>query len=322
MTWRVLVSSPQIRPSIDRYRDLLAREGIEIEITNANQMLSEAELLEIIEEFDGVIASDDEFTERVLRSAPRLKVVSKWGTGVDSIDLEVAAELGIRVMNTPGAFSDAVADVVMGYVVLFARQIVDLDASVRKGGWEKKSGMELRGRRLGVVGVGRVGSEVVRRSIAFGMDVVGTDPVKLDAGLMSETGLAQVELEELLSSADFVSINCDLNSTSRGLIGEPEFELMKPTAVLVNTARGPVVQERALVNALQRGEIAGAALDVFEHEPLPVDSPLRRLNCILSPHNAYNTVAAVERVNENTVRNLIEGLSASRIGRRGKEADL
>lgn len=313
MKWRVLISAPYMLPVLDEYRPIFAENDVEVIVAPVRERLSEAELLPLIGDVDGAICGDDRFTERVLRAAPRLKVISKWGTGIDSIDLQAAERLGICVCNTPGAFTDPVADTVMGYILTFARQLHWMDQDIRAGRWQKRLCVSLQERVLGVVGVGDIGKAVARRAVAFGMHVLGNDIVEIPASFIAATGLEVVSLDELLVRTDFVSLNCTLNPTSYHLIGQRELALMKPTAYLINTSRGPVVDEQALVQALQERQIAGAALDVFEEEPLPPDSPLRALdNCLLAPHNANSSPQAWRRVHENTIHNLLEGLRATR----------
>lgn len=309
MTWKVLVSAPYFLPVIDSWRDRLAQEGVELIAAQVNERLSEKELLEVVADIDGIICGDDRITERVLEAAPRLKVISKWGTGIDSIDSKAAAARGIPVCRTRNAFSEPVADSALGYMLLFARRMTCLDRDIRQGRWEKPQLMALGECVLGVVGVGDCGKAVVRRAINFGMRVLGNDIVELPADFVKTTGLDIVSLEELLSAADFVSLHTDLNETSYHLIGKAQLEQMKTGAYLINTSRGPVVNEPELIDALQRGIIAGAALDVFEDEPLPADSPLRELdNCLLAPHTANSSPKAWNRVHESTVRNLLEVL--------------
>ena len=173
--------------------------------------------------------------------------------------------------------------------------------------------MSLHERTLGVIGVGNVGKAVINRAVAFGMEVLGSDIESISESFVKSTGLEMVSLDELLSRSDFVSLNCTLNSTSAHLISETQLERMKDTAYLINTCRGPVVDEAALGQALLGGKIAGAALDVFEDEPLPDHSPLRGLdNCLLAPHNANSSPVAWQRVHENTINNLIQGLEVGR----------
>ena len=197
----------------------------------------------------------------------------------------------------------------MGYILAFARRQPWMDREMKSGKWEKIPGKALSECTLGVIGVGNIGKAVTRRARAFGMKVYGTDIVEIDHVFITETGIEMTSLQSLLSLSDFVSVNCDLNPTSYHLINSDTLALMKPNAVLINTARGPIVEEKALIEALQVKRLAGAALDVFEHEPLPVDSPLLKMdNVMLAPHNSNSSPAAWERVHWNTIRNLFDGL--------------
>ena len=198
---------------------------------------------------------------------------------------------------------------VMGYILMFARGLPWLDKEMRAGRWVKHSGMSLRECTLGVVGMGDVGQAVVKRASAFGMTLLGTDIVDVDRPFLDGQGLQMVNLDDLIVESDYISLNCTLNPTSFHLIGLDELLRMKDTCYVINTCRGPVIQESALVTALQKGIIAGAALDVFEHEPLAEDSPLRKLeNCFLAPHNANSSPKAWRLVHENTIKNLLLGL--------------
>jgi D-3-phosphoglycerate dehydrogenase len=298
-----------MQPVIDKFRPIFAANGIELVIPPVSERLSERKLLQLVGDIDGAICGDDQFTERVLRAAPRLKVISKWGTGIDSIDQKTAARLGIAVRNTPSAFSQPVADTVLGYVLSFARKLPWMDRDVRAGKWRKLPSVSLHECPLGVIGIGNVGKAVVRRAIAFGMKVLGNDIVEMPLEFVAETGVEMVTKDELLHQADFVSLNCDLNPTSYHLMSHQQFVQMKDTAYLINTARGHIIDEPALIRALQEKYIAGAALDVFETEPLPSDSPLRQIdNVLLAPHNANSSPEAWERVHINTIRNMLEEL--------------
>jgi len=309
MTWRVLISAPYLVPALEEYRSTLEAEGVELVVMLAPERLSEQELLPVVGTIDGAICGDDQFTERVLRAAPRLKVISKWGTGIDSIDTCAAAKLGIRVYRTPNAFTDSVADTTLGYVLCFARQLLWMDREIRRDLWKKPDLISLRECTLGVIGVGNIGKAVVRRAVAFGMTVLGTDPRAVPDSFVEETGLRMVSLPDLLKEADFVTLHCDLNPTSFHLIGPPQLLLVRSSAYLINTSRGAVVDERALVDALRERRIAGAALDVFEVEPLPAESPLRAMDhCLLAPHNANSSLTARKRVHERTIANLLGAL--------------
>ncbi len=307
----VLFTAPYMIPSLGRFRPILESYGLDLIVPpDVEERLNESQLMQYAGKFDGTICGDDLYTEKVLRAcAPRLKVISKWGTGVDSINPQVAAELGIRVGRTVNAFSMQVADTVMGYILAFARRQPWMDRAMKAGVWEKIPGRSLSECSLGVVGVGNCGKAVLRRARAFGMRLFGTDIVEIAPDFIIENGVQMVSLEELLKEADFVSMNCDLNPTSYHLMNHDTFSLMKPEAVFLNIARGPVVDEPALIQALQTGQIAGAALDVYEQEPLPLDSPLLKMdNVMLAPHNANSSPSGWERVHWNTIRNLLEGL--------------
>jgi D-3-phosphoglycerate dehydrogenase len=194
-------------------------------------------------------------------------------------------------------------------MLTFARRQPWMDREMKSGKWEKIPGKSLSECTLGIIGVGNVGKAVTRRARAFGMKVYGTDIIDIDHVFITETGIEMTTLESLLSNSDFISVNCDLNPTSVHLINHDTLALVKPNAVLINTARGPIVEEQALIEALQSKRLAGAALDVFEYEPLPLESPLLKMdNVMLAPHNSNSSPAAWERVHWNTIKNLVEGL--------------
>jgi D-3-phosphoglycerate dehydrogenase len=202
-----------------------------------------------------------------------------------------------------------VADTVMGYLLAFARRQPWMDKAMKAGMWEKIPGRALHECTLGIIGIGTIGKTLTRRARAFGMRVLGNDIVEIDHVFIAETGIQMTTLETLLSTSDFVSINCDLNPTSRHLINSRTLRLMRKEAILINTARGSIVDEDALVKSVEAGSIGGAALDVFEVEPLPADSAFKKMNnVLLAPHNANSSPAAWERVHWNTIKNLIEGL--------------
>ena len=310
---KVLVTAPYMQPVIERFRPLFAERGITLAVPLVHERMEEAQLLPLVADVDGVICGDDRFTERVLLAAPRLRVLAKWGTGIDSIDRAACARLGIAVRNTPNAFSEPVADTTLGYMLCFARRLPWMDRAMRDGAWQKLPGFALRERTLGIVGLGNVGRAVARRAAAFGMRVLAADPARPPAELVDALGVELVDQTTLLRESDFVSLHCDLNPSSHHLIDAAALALMRPDAVLINTARGSVVDEAALVAVLRAGQIGGAALDVFEQEPLPADSPLLHMeNVMLAPHNSNSSPEAWERVHRNTVERLLEVLESVR----------
>ncbi len=307
--WRVLITAPYFQKVYPRYAERMKNLGLDVTLAAVKERLSETELLPFIEEYDGVISGDDQFTERVLMRARRLKVISKWGTGIDSIDKDTASRLGIAVRNTPGAFSEPVADTVLAFMLAFSRRLHLQDREVRAGIWEKQTCFALKGLKLGIVGVGNCGKAVARRAVGFGLEVLGNDIRAIDPDFLRETGLIPVGLEELLAASDFVSMNCDLNPTSYHLMNTRRFGLMKTGSFFISTCRGPVTEETSLVDALQSRRLAGAGLDVFEDEPLSADSPLRLMdNVLLSPHNANSDPATADRIHETTLLHLVEEL--------------
>jgi D-3-phosphoglycerate dehydrogenase len=297
-------------PYLDRFRPVLEGYSIKLITPEVHERLEEADLMRFAGQFDGAICGDDRYTARVLEAClPRLKVISKWGTGVDSIDAEACARLGIRLCRTPNAFTLPVADTVMGYILAFARRLPWMDRAVKAGVWEKILGRALSECTLGIIGLGNIGKALARRARAFGMKVLGNDIIEIDHVFIAETGILMTDLDSLLKAADFVSVNCDLNPTSHHLINARTLSLMRQSAVLINTARGPIVEEAALAAALQSATISGAALDVFEVEPLPAGTPLLKMdNVMLAPHNSNSSPAAWERVHWKTIYNLLDGL--------------
>jgi len=306
----ILFTAPYMIPFVDRFRPVFNHYGIQLIIPEIEERMEEDDLLEYAGRFDGAICGDDRYTSRVIKAcAPRLKVISKWGTGIDSIDKTACAQYNIKIGRTSNAFTNPVADTVLGYMLAFVRRQPWMDLAMKSGVWDKIPGKTLGECTLGVVGVGKIGSTVLRRASAFGMTLLGNDIVEVDPHFVKDYRVEITDLDDLLARSDFVSLNTDLNPTSFHLMNERTLGLMRDCAVLINTSRGPVIDEPALIKTLENGEIGGAALDVFETEPLSKSSPLRQMeNVMLAPHNANSSPAAWERVHWNTIKNLLEGL--------------
>lgn len=271
--------------------------------------LKEDELIPLLVDVDGVIAGLDEFGEKVLKSSNRLKVISRYGVGIDNIDMEAAKRLGIFVINTPDVNTQAVADLTFGLILSVSRKIPQSHQSTRKGRWERFIGREVYGKRLGIIGLGRIGKAVANRAKGFGMEIIAYD-VQRDESFAETLGIKFLPLDDLLMEADFVTLHCGLNPQTKGLIGPRELGLMKETAYLINTARGELVDERALYEALKEGKIAGAGLDVYEQEP-PLESPLLSLeNAVTTGHIAAYTDEAIKEMALASVKNLLSALEA------------
>jgi D-3-phosphoglycerate dehydrogenase len=253
-------------------------------------------LIALLTGMDAYIAGSALVSSDVLAATDQLKIISRRGVGFERIDLDAARARGVTVTITTGANQHAVADLVFGLMLAVARNIVGAHTGVVAGRWQATSGPELRGKTLGIVGLGRVGKGVARRARGFAMDVVAVDPVR-DEDFARENGVAYVALGELLARSDMISINTSFNSTTRGLIDGGALAQMKAGAILINTARGGIVDEVALAQALHDGRLRGAGIDVFDHEP-PVDSPLLTApNVVLMPHAGAYTDEAMSAAN-------------------------
>jgi len=273
-------------------------------IVDLRTSITASELVEAVGDFDAIVVrSRTKVTELVLEAGKRLKAVARAGVGLDNIDLNAAKRLGIIVVNSPEAPSNAVAELVLGLMLSLARRIPEADASMKKGGWIKKrfTGIELKGRTLGIIGFGRIGYQLAKKAGALGMRVLTFDVVieKL-MEFVEEVGADAMDLDELLGSSDFVTVHVPLLPQTKHMIGAEEISAMKDSAYLINVARGGVVDEEALRRALVSGKLAGAALDVYEEEP-PRDNSLTGLQNVVSlPHIGAATIEA-QRANSTIV---------------------
>jgi D-3-phosphoglycerate dehydrogenase len=305
----ILVSAPYFQPVIERFRPEFERRGLTMVIPEVNERLEEEDLLRYVGNIHGILCGDDRITPRVVDAAPHLRVVVKWGTGVDSIDATALGARGIPLRRTPNAFSEPVADSVIGYSLDHIRRLGAMTTAMRGGEWEKIPGRTLAECTVGIIGMGDVGYAVARRLFAFGATILATDIRPIDHARTTPFGVQMVSLQELLNRSDIVTLHADLNPSSYRILNGDTFAMMRPGTYVINTARGPHIHEAALIDALQSGHLGGAALDVFEHEPLPDDSPLRHFpNVHMAPHNANSSPRAWENVHLNSLRMLFESL--------------
>jgi D-3-phosphoglycerate dehydrogenase / 2-oxoglutarate reductase len=304
----ILVTCRQMQVELPRHLERIKRLGYEVVAPElgGRQQFSAAELLEYSPHLMGMIAGDDQLNGEFFDGATQLKTVIRWGIGVDNVDQAAARQHGVTVRNTPGVFGYEVADSAFGYILNLARGYIVVDAAVRRGEWPKWEGVTLAGARLGIVGFGAIGREIARRGMSFDMDVVACDPFVTTA----PAGVSMVDLDKLLTTSRFIVLACPLTQETFHLIDADRLSLVRPDAYLVNVARGPVVLETDLIDALTSGRVAGAALDVFEIEPLPLDSELRELpNVVLGAHNGSNTREGVVRASNAAVDFLLEELA-------------
>jgi D-3-phosphoglycerate dehydrogenase len=293
--------------------DALRKHGLEVDVVGS---LDERALAARLGEYEGLIVrSATKVTRATLENAGRLEVIGRAGAGVDTIDVDAATERGVIVMNTPGGNTTAVAEHTLALLLTMARHVAVADATMKAGRWEKKrlQGVELFGKTLGVLGLGRIGGEVARRALGFRMQVIAFDPY-LTREAAERLGVESVELDDLLARSDFITIHTPLTGDTRHLLGDAELARVKPGVRLINCARGGIIEERALVRALESGRVAGAALDVFEQEPPPADHPLLRFEqVVVTPHLGAATdeaqtavaLAIADQVADALVRNVV-----------------
>ncbi|MHA2230246.1 MAG: hydroxyacid dehydrogenase [Candidatus Thorarchaeota archaeon] len=300
---RVLVADKLAESAVNQMKDA----GLDVIIRNPD---SDGPIEEQIKGFDGIVVrSATKVTRKVIEAADKLKVVVRAGVGLDNVDQVAAKEHGVKVLNTPEAPSVSVAEMVFSLMLSLARNVTLADSSMKDKRWEKKklSGSELWEKTLGIIGFGRIGCELAKRGRAFEMTVLAYDVIDIEQ-LCIEIGAERVELKELIERSDFVSIHVPLLPQTKDMISDDELESMKETSFLINTARGGVVDEKALLRALNEGKIAGAGLDVFEKEP-PVDWQLvKHPKLIATPHIASSTREAQVRVGKLTADKIISEL--------------
>ena len=294
------------------------RAEVEVEENTEDRILSKPELIQRLTGLDGVIPLLPNVVDReVLESAPKLKVVANFGVGVDHIDVSAATELGIVVTNTPGVLTETTADLAWSLLMAAARRIVEADNFMRAGkftAWGPKMllGTDVYGKTLGIIGLGRIGQAIARRARGFNMRVIFTDAGRVKDDAIRELGATRVSLEELLRTSDYITLHAPLTPQTTHLLNDRAFEMMKPSCIVINTSRGPVVDEKALVRALKNGRIAGAALDVFEHEPKVEPELLEMSNVVVAPHIGSGSYETRLKMSEMAADNLLSVLKGQR----------
>jgi phosphoglycerate dehydrogenase-like enzyme len=307
MKKKIAVTAPYLQLEWEKYRHLLS--DYEIIIPPVVERFEEGVMMRILTpDIEGIICGDDRITEKVIDNAANLKVIVKWGTGIDSIDKKYAESKGIMVRNTPDAFITPVTESTLGLMLSIVRRIDENNRKMHEGKWEKIRAFTLFELTTGIIGYGRIGSVVAQKLTTFTNNVIWHD-IKPDKELNPHGKFygKRVSLEELLEKADIISIHCDLNPTSLHLISEEKIAQMKDGVIIINTARGPVLNEPDIEKFIKTGKIGYVGLDVFEKEPLPENSFLRSSDrCILLSHNTNSSPLHWERVHLNSIKILKE----------------
>jgi len=308
---RILVTCPPMLGLFEQFLEPARELNLELVAAKTTQVLSENELVELLPEYDGWIIGDDPATRKVFEAAKQggLKAAVKWGIGVDNVDFKACEALNIPITNTPNMFGSEVADVAVGLMLGLARQTFYIDREIRNNlAWPKPAGMSISGKHIGVVGYGDIGFNTAKRLMGFDVNVTAYDP-----GIEGNKGLNYVSRKswpEGIEELDFLIFTCALNKNNFHMLNKETLARMKSGSKVVNVARGPLIDEQALINSLQSSHISAAALDVFENEPLPADSALRDMpQCIFGSHNGSNTVEGVKRASHEALRKIAEFLN-------------
>jgi D-3-phosphoglycerate dehydrogenase len=308
---KVLVTNASFAKYNNRAEEILKDYGLGI--TRAKQpVIDENELISQLDDVVAIITGLEPVTRKAISSAPRLKVIVKHGIGVDNIDLDAAKEKGVIVANSPGTNREAVADLVFGLMLALARKIPQSDRQVREGEWPKVFGQSVGGKTLGIIGLGVIGKSVAQRAKGFNMKLLAFDKF-WNEEYASTNDIIRSNVDGILRASDFVTLHVPLMEETRNLVGEEQLDMMKPTAYLINTARGGVVDEAALYKALTEDKLAGAGIDVFSTEP-PTESPLLGLqNVILTPHMGGFTDGALSMTSEFVSQVVVDSLEGKEI---------
>ena len=307
--YKILISAIPLVPIFKKFKKYFDHKKFSIDLKKTDQFLNENELIKIIKDYDGVICGDDEFSKKVLLKAKKLKVISKWGTGINSIDFNFAKKRKIKVCNTPSAFSYSVATMALAMILAYYRKIITNHNLVKKYKWPKITGETLLNKKVGVIGVGNIGKKILQMLRGFETINYGNDLKKINKNFLSKYNVKQVSKDKIFQECDIVVTASDLNKSSYHLINKKSLNKMKKDVLIVNISRGPLIDNIALINFLKKNKNSGACLDVFEKEPLNQKSKFLSLkNCILASHNAFNTSSEVEKTHLNTIKNILKFL--------------
>ena len=313
MNGRILITARAFWKSGGEAEALLTSEGFETVRSPKAGPYPATELIPLLQGFDAVIASTDEYSYELMAACPQLKVISRWGVGFDSIDLAAATTLGVIASTTPGAMTDTVADYAFALILGIARRITESDRVMREGGWGEMTGVLVCGKTLGLVGFGAIARGTAKRASGFDMRVLAYDPYLAQDVRLEFPRTEFVTLDRLLAESDFVSLHAAATPETKGMFNAARFAQMKRTAYFINTSRGSLVDEPALIEALKSGQVAGAAIDVYSKEPPPPDAAIRSApNTLLTTHNAFNTAEAAHSTSLLAAHNVLSLLRGIR----------
>ncbi|EKE75368.1 phosphoglycerate dehydrogenase [Gallaecimonas xiamenensis] len=310
---KILVTCPPMLGMKEQFLPILEKYGVEVFCPDVVQTLSEEELIQLVPGFDGWIIGDDPATRAVFESGKigKLKAAVKWGIGVDNVDFQACDDLNIPITNTPNMFGAEVADIGVGYLIALARETFYIDREIRKGNWPKNRGISLHDKKVGLIGYGDIGRNAASRLVALGMNVLAYDP---GVSSIEDEGIKLGQWPHGVEDCDFLFFTCSLNKKNYHMLDAKVLGECKRGIRIVNVARGPLIDENALCDALKSGSVHSAALDVFEIEPLPMNSYLREHPlCIMGSHNSSNTIDAVAKTNEVAIGKLMDFLGIARI---------
>jgi D-3-phosphoglycerate dehydrogenase len=292
--------------SINEEMEEFERMGAELSLA---QVSKEEDLIRVCKDADGLLNQYALLTRNVFQNLPKCKVASRYGVGVDSVDLKAATDLGVIIANVPDYCTDEVSNQTLSMILTLIRKITFFDQKVKSGHWDFRLGIPIhrtRGKTLGLIGSGRIGLEVAKKMSSFGVKVIAFDPY-LEKG---PEGIELTDFDTVLKESDFISIHCPLNDSTRHLVGEREFKKMEKKPIIINTSRGPIIEDKALIGALVEGRISGAGLDVLEKEPPDPGNPLLKMdNVVLSPHVGFYSVESISELKRRTAKNVADVLS-------------
>ncbi|MEA5076995.1 MAG: phosphoglycerate dehydrogenase [Anaerolineaceae bacterium] len=308
MVPKVLIATRSFGSSSPRPMQTLKDAGVEIVCVDANSPDVQNEILNLVPDISAIIVGLVPITEKIIQNSSKLKIISMYGVGVNHIDLKSAQEKGIIVTNCPGSNDQAVADLAMGLMLTVARNIPQIDQDIRAGYWNKYQGGEIWQKKLGLIGFGNIAKGVAHRAKGFDMQICAFDPYA-SAEVADSFGVKLIPFEELISTSDFVSLHAPLTEETKTMFSTKQFEQMKPTSYLINTARGGLIDEQALFEALSNGKISGAGLDVFVEEPLKNSRLIELKNVVLTAHTGTHTKESIERMGMMAVENVLRVLN-------------